>query len=181
MFLKSKNKISNIVHNSMFSVVSLLLAFLGNLTLFPVFPYLKADISDMPIFLATLVSGIPSGITVLMTVSIIRALLFSSSGWIGFLMRTATIVIIVALGIAKNKSKTQKVLIITLGIVLYVIVKLSLNYFCWITFFSISKTLINSLLITIILPYNALKVLIGLLLAFIIYSHLNKYLKRKSI
>ena len=163
----------------MFSVVSLILAFLGNLTLFPVFPYLKADFSDIPIFLATLISGIPSGITVLVTASIIRALLFSSSGWIGLIMRSATLIIICALGIAKNKQIIIKWFILILSIGLYVVAKLSLNYFCWINFFSISPDLINSLLVAIILPYNLIKVVVCMVLSMVIYSRLNKYIKRK--
>ena len=166
----------------MFSVVSLILAFLGNLTLFPVFPYLKADISDMPIFLATLISGIPSGVTVLITVSIIRALLFSSSGWIGLVMRSATLIMIIALGISKSKNnKIYKWIIIFLGITIYISAKLSLNYFCWTNFFDISKNIISPLLFTIILPYNATKVTVCLIIAFILYSHLNKYLKKRKI
>lgn len=175
--MKLKKQISTIVHNSMFSVMSLILAFLGNLTLFPVFPFLKADLSDMPIYLATLVSGIPSGITVLLIVSIIRMMLFSASGWIGFIMRFSSTILIVFLGIVKKYklSNLSKIIIISIGIITCLLGKLSLNYFFWINVFSISKEFLNSLLFSIILPYNILKILFSLFIAFFVKKKYTKY------
>ncbi len=176
--MKLKNRIPTIVHNSMFSVMSLVLAFLGNLTLFPVFPFLKADLSDMPIYLATLVLGIPSGITVLLTVSIIRMLLFSASGWIGFIIRITTTILIIFLGIIQRYklSKFFNIMIICVGIIICLIVKLSLNYFFWINFFSISKECLSSLLWSIILPYNIAKILFSVFIAFYVKE---KYIKER--
>ena len=166
--MKLKNRIPTIVHNSMFSVMSLVLAFLGNLTLFPVFPYLKADLSDMPIYLATLISGTSSGLTVLLIVSAIRMLLFSASGWIGFIIRITSTVLIIFLGTSRkyNIPKLFKVIIVGIGIVMCIFVKLSLNYFFWTNFFPISKECLNSLLWSIILPYNIAKILFSLFIAF---------------
>lgn len=180
--MTNKNSVSLAVYSSIFSAVSIILAFIGSFSIFPVFPFLKADISDMPVFLATLLFGIPSGTTILLTVSIIRALLFSSSGWIGFVIRITSIIIVAFLGISRRyKNKLFKILIITLGIALCLALKLSLNYFFWINFFSISKETINSLLLTIILPYNIIKVLISILFAFMLRKYLDKYIKLKYI
>lgn len=179
--MKNSKSASTIVYNSMFAVTSLVLAFIGNISIFPVFPFLKADISDMPVFLSTIIFGIPSGVNILLTVSTIRALLFSSSSWIGFVIRLTSIIIIFSLGFSKKiKSKFLKVLIIILGVVLCLILKLSLNYFFWINFFSISKSVISSLLFTIILPYNIIKILVSLILAIILKKHLIKYIKIKE-
>ena len=174
--MKLKKRIPTLVHNSMFSVMSLVLAFLGNLTLFPVFPYLKADLSDMPIYLATLISGAPSGMTVLLTVSTIRMLLFSASGWIGFIIRMTSTVLIIFLGIAQKYtlSKIFKIIIVGIGIVICIFVKLSINYFFWTNFFPISKECLNSLLWSIILPYNIAKISFSLLIAFLVKK---KYVK----
>ena len=104
--MNTRNKVPFLVYNAMFATISLILAFLGNLTLFPVFPFLKADLSDMPIYLAAFFSpyGIYSGITTLLTVSIIRAIFFSTSGWIGVIMRLPPIIMIIAISISKNKN-----------------------------------------------------------------------------
>lgn len=170
-----KNRVYTIVYNSMFSVAALLLAYIGNLSIFPTFPFLKADLSEIPAFIAVLISGIPSGITVLLTTSIIRSLLFSSSGWIGIIMRLAPILIIASLGISKNKKLFSKLLIILIGIILCVSLKLLLNYYFWINFFNIPKSIIMSSLFTIILPYNILKPVFGLFIAFALNKKIMKY------
>lgn len=174
-----KNKVSLIVYNSMFSVMSLILVFISNFSLFPVFPYLKADISDMPVYLATIFSGAYSGVTVLLTVSIIRALLFSSSGWIGAVMRFASIFLIIAISISRRKSLPVKIIILSLGVVFSVILKLILNYFCWINFFSIPEITVKSMLFSVVLPYNLIKALISLTLALLLSSKLKKYIKKE--
>lgn len=180
MNIITRNTVPLIVYSAIFSAVSIILAFIGSFSIFPVFPFLKADVSDMPVFLATLLFGIPSGTTILLTVSIIRALLFSSSGWIGFIIRITSIIVVVFLGISKKyENKLFKTLILALGIALCLILKLSLNYFFWINFFSISKKTISSLLFTIILPYNIIKVLISIFLAFMLRKYLDKYIKLK--
>lgn len=174
-----KNKVSSIVYNSMFSVMSLMLVFISNFSLFPVFPYLKADISDMPVYLAAVFSGTYSGISVLLTVSIIRALLFSSSGWIGAVMRLASVFLIIAIGASRNKSIYSKIIFLTLGVILSVTFKLMLNYFCWLNFFSIPEITIKSMLFSIVLPYNLIKTVLSLSLALLLNSKLKKFIKKE--
>lgn len=174
-----KNKVSLIVYNSMFSVMSLILVFISNFSLFPVFPYLKADISDMPVYLATIFSGTYSGVTVLLTVSIIRALLFSSSGWIGAVMRLASVFLIIAIGVSKHKPLPVRIAFISLGVIFSVIFKLILNYFCWLNFFSIPEITVKSMLFSVVMPYNLIKILISLSLALLLSSKLKKYMKKE--
>lgn len=177
--IMKKNRVSLIVYNSMFSVMSLILVFISNFSLFPVFPYLKADISDMPAYLASIFFGAYSGVSVLLTVSIIRALLFSSSGWIGAIMRLASIFLIVAIGASRRKSLPAKISILSLGVVLSVIFKLMLNYFCWLNFFSIPEITIKSMLFSVVLPYNLIKTVLSLSLALLLSSKLKKYIKKE--
>lgn len=177
--IMKKNKVSLIVYNSMFSVMSLILVFISNFSLFPVFPYLKADISDMPVYLAAIFSGAYSGVSVLLTVSIIRALLFSSSGWIGAIMRLASVFLIIAIGASRRKPLPAKIIILSLGVILSVIFKLMLNYFCWLNFFSIPEITIKSMLYSVVLPYNLIKTVLSLSLALLLNSKLKKYIKKE--
>ncbi len=166
----------NIVHNSLFSSISLILALFGNITIFPVFPFLKLDFSEFPIYLATLIYGVPSGLSVLFTVSLIRMLLFSTSGIIGFIIRSSSVIIILFLGLSlRFKNKILKFFIITIGLCINIIIKLSLNYYFWINFFSISRELLSSALFKIILPYNLIKLSSCLILAI----YFKKYIKNK--
>ncbi len=181
--MKSKNRISIIVYNAMFSVASIILAFIGNLAIFPVFPFLKADLSDAPAFLAALISGASSGITVLMTVSIIRTFLFSASGFIGFVIRSTSIFVVLGMSIFGNKKIPflKRLTILCLSILICITLKLYLNNFFWINFFFISKEVIDSLMYVVVIPYNTVKILTNILLAIFTKKFIDKCLKNKNI
>lgn len=174
-----QNKVLTTVYNSMFIVITLVLGFFGRLSIFPVFPFLKLDFSDIPVFLVTIISGIPSGIFVLLISSAFRSLMFSSSGWMGFIIRSTSLIMIIFIGIfykAKIK-KIYKILGIILGILLCLIIKLMLNYFVWLNFFSISHDLVNAFMLSIIVPYNFLKLIITTVSAFLLANPVRKIMK----
>lgn len=173
-----ESKVINIVYNAMFIIMSLILAFLfGKIS---IFPFLKLDFSDMPIFLATLVSGASSGITVLFIVSFLRSLMFSSAGWIGFLIRITTVIVVIGLDLfwRKKIKMVYRILGISFFVILCLIVKLVLNYYFWINFFGISPYVINGMLATIILPYNLLKISGMLVISFFLEKPLKKLMNK---
>ena len=170
------HKTRAIVHNALFSSKSLILALFGNITIFPIFPFLKLDFSEFPVYLATLIYGIPSGLSVLFTVSLIRMLLFSTSGIIGFIIRSSSVIIILFLGLSlRFKNKILKFFIITIGLCINITVKLLLNYYFWINFFAISREFLSSALFKIILPYNFIKLSLCIILAI----YFKRYIKNK--
>ena len=169
-----KRKVINIVYNAVFIIMSLILAlFFGKIS---IFPFLKLDFSDLPVFLATLISGASSGIIVLFVVSFLRSLMFSSAGWIGFLIRITTVIVVIGLDLFWHKKiKTlYKVLGISFFVILCLSVKLVLNYYFWINFFGISPGVINGMLATIILPYNLLKTTLMLVVSILLEKPLKK-------
>lgn len=174
-----QQKTLSIAYNSVFIVLSLILGFLGRLSILPIFPFLKLDFSDIPIFLSTLISGIPSGLIVLFVSLILRTFMFSSSGWIGFVIRSTSAIIVVFLGMFNSKKikKTFKVLGMTLGILICLSFKLIINYFLWTNFFNISPEIINKFMISIIIPYNLLKLIITVLSSYFLVNYVNKIIK----
>lgn len=176
--MANDSKVINIVYNAVFIIMSLILAVLFGK--FSISPFLKLDFSDIPIFLATLISGASSGITVLFIVSFLRSLLFSSAGWIGFLIRITTAIVVVGLDLFWHKKVkiVYKILGITFCIALCLTVKLSLNYYFWINFFGISPDVINSMILIIILPYNLLKILFALIGALLLEKPLKNLINR---
>ena len=174
-----QQKTLSIAYNSVFIVMSLILGFLGRLSIIPVFPFLKLDFSDIPIFLSSLISGIPSGLTALFVSLILRTFMFSSSGWIGFIIRSTSAIVILFLGIFNSDKikKSYKILWITFGILLCLIVKLFINYFLWINFFNISPEIIDKFMVSIIIPYNLLKLMITVFGSFILLNHVVKVIK----
>ena len=102
--------------------------------------------------------------------------MFSSAGWIGFLIRITTVIVIFGLGLFWHKKikMIYKILGISFFVILSLIFKLMLNYYFWVNFFGISPGIINSMLISIILPYNLLRILISLIAAIFLEKPLKK-------
>ncbi len=171
------NKILKITHNSVFIVITLILGYFGRLSILPVFPFLKLDFSDIPVFLVTLISGIPSGIIVLLVSSSFRALMFSSAGWAGFIIRLTSLVVILSTGVFnKCNSKILKFFGISLGVIICLFLKLIINYFLWINLFFISPEVLNKFMFPIIIPYNLIKLLTTIVLAFYLEKPIRKLL-----
>ncbi len=156
------NKTLNLTYNSIFIVIAIILGYIGRLSFLPIFPFLKLDFSDIPVFLATLILGIPSGITVLLISSAFRAFMFSSAGILGFIMRLTSLIMILFIGFfSKLKiNKFYKILGVGTGTLVCLFIKLIINYYVWINFFYISPLLLKKIMFTIIVPYNLLKLLI---------------------
>lgn len=172
-----QQKTLSIAYNSVFIVLSLILGFLGRLSILPIFPFLKLDFSDIPVFLSTLISGIPSGLIVLFVSLILRTFMFSSSGWIGFVIRSTSAIIVIFLGIFNSNKKPFKIFGITFGILICLFFKLIINYLLWTNFFNISPTIINKFMISVIIPYNLLKLVITILSSYILENYVNKIIK----
>ena len=162
--MKRQKKALAIVYNSVFIVISLILGLIGKISIFPIFPFLTLDFSDIPVVLATLISGSTAGVVVLFVVSALRAITFSSAGWIGFIIRLTSMVIIFGLEIfwRKQFNKFYKIFGIVISVILCLTIKLIINYCLWINMFGISKDLLNGLMLSIIVPYNVAKIIITL-------------------
>lgn len=172
------NKTLKITYNSVFIVITLLLGYLGRLSILPVFPFLKLDFSDVPVFLATIISGTPSGVIVLLVSSSFRTLMFSSAGWSGFAIRLTSLIVVLFIGIfCKYKNKFLKISGIVFGAVICLCVKLVINYFLWINLFFISPEVLNRFMFPVIIPYNILKLIITIGMAFYFEKPTKKLLK----
>ena len=164
---KTKIHIYNLLQNSIFCSISLIMSFLVKIPIIPLFPFLKLEISDVPIFICSLTSGMSSAVSVLIVVTAIRTLFFSSASWPGFVFRMISVVMIFFLCLSKKKSNMiYKILCISLGILIYIIVKIPINYLLWINIFGISKSLLDNLLFTAVIPFNIIKCILNCILAF---------------
>lgn len=160
-------------------MISLAVSFFIRIPVIPVLPFIKLDLSDVPALLAALISGIPSGITVLLSSCIIRALLFSSAGIVGFIVRTTSIILVVGLGIYRNvRGKLKKAAAIVLSCLICSFIKVPINYFFWVYFFGIPKDLLDDLLIPFVLPFNIFKSLLNCFLAVLLLKPMNELLKK---
>lgn len=96
-------KVSYMTQIAIMSALALALLFIipgGGWPIFPVAPWLKYDLLDIPVLIAAVSLGIGPALIILAIVSAIQSLLFGASGWVGFIMHfiaSGTLVSVVAL------------------------------------------------------------------------------------
>ena len=154
--------------NALLAAVSFWLAFISHYFRVPFMPHmLTFDISDVPVFMSTLLFGFYDGALLLLTVSFIRAIFFSSAGWAGLIMRMANLVAILFLGIYFKRNKNF-VFYLILAVFCSLIVKIPLNYIFWTKIYFMPKEYVKSIIIPFVVPYNIIKNLVNILLAWIL-------------
>lgn len=165
--------------NALLASISVWLALVSHYLAVPFMPsMLKIDISDVPVFISTMLFGFYDGALTLFVVSFIRTIFFSSAGWTGFIMRMISIVAILFLNIYHKKNKNL-IFCYILAILLSVIVKIPVSYIFWTKFHFMPKEVIKSIMIPVIIPYNLIKNIINMLLAHIFTKKLKIFLKLK--
>ena len=161
------------------TLISLLISF--SLVLAHISHYLKVvpnvpitlDFSDIPIFISTLLFDSSYGYIILILVSIIRCLLFSYAGWPGVIIRVLTTsVAVLFLSLYKKSGKHFWMFSISASL-LSTLIKLPLNYFFWINFFSMNYEYVNSILFSIIMPANIIKMIINISFAYLLCKKLK--------
>ncbi|MDR2074257.1 MAG: ECF transporter S component [Oscillospiraceae bacterium] len=159
--------------NSLLAAISLLLAMFGRVLAVPFVPFLKLDISDAPAFVAALLFGIPSGLTILVVVSFLRLLLFSIAGWPGFFIRMLSFITIIFLGIYRKKQK-HIIFYVAMGTLIYILVKTPVSYMFWTLLHLMDPNALKRSIFTIIIPFNLIKNIINCVLA----THFSKPIKK---
>ena len=172
-----QNRIFMLVHNALFIVVALILGFVGrNISIFPVLPFLKVDLSDIPVFISTLIFGTGSGLTVLFVVNLLRTLFFSNIGLVGFTLRIVSAIMVIFLGYfcKENAKLSRKILGLFLGVITYTIFITILNYFFYLNFLAYSQKMIAIVLLPITVPFNIVKLLVITLVAMTLVKPIQK-------
>lgn len=173
MISHSKAKKLSVI--AFFATISIWLAWISHYLSIPFVPMLKIDISNVPIFVATLLFGAPYGYIILLVVTTLRTLFFSVAGWPGFLMRMIDIIPIFFIGIYHNCNKNLVFLCI-FALLFSIVVKIPVSYLFWTKFFSMSPDFINSIMFPIVVPYNIIKLLLNMILAFLSLNKVKKYI-----
>jgi len=160
--------------NSLISSFSLILAIISRYLFIPFLPVLKIDLSDFPIFLSTFLFGFSSGSVILFVVSLIKCLFFSSTGWMGFIMKMISILSIAFIEIYHRKRENLLLLMIC-AIIFPIFVKIPINYVLWTKFYFKSADTFINFILPIVIPYNLTKNLVNLLLAYLFYKKMKNF------
>ena len=119
------------VQMAMLVAISSILVFIC-FPIVPGAPFLKYDMADVPILLATMTMGAPAGMIVLIAASAIQAFVFGHDGPIGFLMHVVAsgTLVLVARGIycASRKKTWGKILGLAVGVLAWVAVMIPMNF-----------------------------------------------------
>lgn len=174
--MKNITKIQRITISSLLASFSLLLSQISRYLSIPGLPMLKFDFSDIPIFISTLIFDQFSGYLILFVVSIVKSTLFSSVGWMGFIMRMVSAVSVFFLNMY-NKKKKNIIFYSFLSILFPILIKIPINYLLWINFFSMNLDQVNSMM-KIIFPYNIIKYLINIWISVFLSEKLKRIMDK---
>lgn len=129
--------------------------------IFPMAPYLKYEFGDIPIFIATIMYGMPSGLLITFLASIIQGFTTSSStgiwGIIMHILSTGVFVVVIAMFRRLGRKKYQIILGMVVAIIVSSLFMVLLNYLITPLYTNQSREDVAKLLLPIILPFNMIK------------------------
>lgn len=173
---------------ALLAAISILLLMFVRIPLIPATPFLVYDMADIPIIIGTLMYGSLPGLIILLVVSTIQAFLFGGDGWIGLVMHFCSSgALIVCIGIAnKLRKKKESMMLLIVGMVIGVLamttIMIPMNYIFTVNFYGMPKEVLDSLILTAIVPFNLIKGSANCIIAIILYKLLKPFIyKNKRI
>lgn len=189
--MNGKNSTKQLIQAAIFGTLSALLMFIQ--VPYPGAPWLKLDISDVPILICSFAVGPWMGVVVLFIRNLIFAIMkFNPIELVGIPMNTiATGIMVIVAGYVYHLRKTRSnaIIAIFLGILASIIVMLPANYFIypWFirTFFPsipipAGKELVKVILF-VILPFNAIKDTFNGIATFLVYKRVVGFFRSVGI
>jgi len=129
--LNPSDRTLRMVQMAMLVAISSILVF-ACFPLVPAAPFLKYDMADVPILLATMSMGAPCGLLVLVVAAAIQAFLLGHDGPIGFLMHVVSsgTLILVAKGMSRLLPKTNwgKIAALAAGSIAMAAIMIPMNF-----------------------------------------------------
>lgn len=182
---QKKVNVKKIVTLALLSAIGLVLMTIVRFPIFPSASFLEYDMGDLPVILATLFFDIPSGLIVLLVISVIQGLTVSAgSGWIGIVMHLiASGAFVICLGLITKKTKNIKTIAIgdIAGIILMAGLMGIMNLIFTPIFMGTPVEAVKDMMLPIILPFNLIKGVINTAVSLILYFPLIKILKKEKL
>lgn len=161
----------------MLCAVSVVLVSLIHFPLFPAAPFLEYDPADIPIFIGTFSFGPIAGIVLTVITSVIQGFTVSaSSGVYGIIMHIiSTGSFCVSAGTMYKFRKTKKgaALALIIGTVTMTLVMIPANLIITPLFMGTPVSVVKSLLIPAIIPFNFVKAAANALITFLLYKRIS--------
>ena len=159
---------------------------------FPLLPsakFLEYDMGDVPVIIATLMFGIPSGILMLAAEALVQSLTVSAaSSWEGFVMHflSSSLFLIVTyvfytLGKKRNKSKLFLITGLAVSTVATAALMIPLNLIFTPMYLGVPIQAVKEMLLPVIVPFNLIKGAINAVASSVIFLPLKKILKKTHL
>lgn len=163
--------------------ISVILVYLVHFPLFPAAAFLEYDPADIPILIGAFTYGPLAGLLLTIAASAIQALTVSAqSGLYGFLMHViSTSILCITAGIIYKKMHTRKGAVIALacGTLAMGLGMMAANHFITPFFMGVPAAVVDSMLLTVFLPFNLLKAGINAIITFLIYKTISTHLIKR--
>jgi len=163
----------------MIAAVSVVLVFFS-FPLFPSAPFLKFDFADTPLLISSIVFGPFASLAVLFIVSVIQAFLMGGDSYLGCIMHiVASGAMLVVTGLICHKKRTIGRLAVGLvfGALTMTALMIPMNYLITPLYLGghspETLSIITSLLVPAIIPFNLIKSTVNCLLAFLVFKALS--------
>ncbi len=173
----SRRQTRILVHSAMWVALSVVLIMLVQIPLFAAAPWMKYDMADVPVIIASLYLGPVSGLLILAAVSLIQAMYFGGDGIVGFLMHflaSGSLVFLTAFIYRKKQSLGGLICGLFLGAVAMVAMMIPMNFIFTVHFFGVPQEMVKEMMIPVIIPFNAIKAGLNAVISFAVYQTLIK-------
>jgi len=182
--LKNKeiSSVKKLVVLGILAALSIILVVFIHFPIFPSAPFLEYDPADVPILIGSFMFGPFAGFLLTVAVSLIQGFtVSSSSGIIGILMHVLSSgMFAVISGSIYKKYRTKKgaVISLALGSLSMVIVMVLWNLIFTPIFMGTPREAVLAMLVPVIIPFNAIKVLINSVITFFVYKKISDFIFR---
>ena len=166
---------------AMLTAISAVLITLIHFPLFPSAAFLEYDPADVAILVGTFAFGPVAGLITTVLASFIQAFFLGGNGIYGFLMHTISsgvLALTAGLIYRSRRTRTGALLSLIAGTVMMGLVMVVANHFITPFFMGAPTAVVDSMLLSVILPFNLLKAGINSLIAFFIYKPLSPLLHK---
>lgn len=177
------NQIRKITTIAMLTAISAVLITLIHFPLFPSAAFLEYDPADVAILVGTFAFGPVAGLITTVLASFIQAFFLGGNGIYGFLMHTISSgVLALTAGLIYRSHRTRigALLSLIFGTIMMGLVMMVANHFITPIFMGAPTSVVDSMLLPVILPFNLLKAGINSLITFFIYKPLSPLLHKET-
>ncbi len=182
-------KTLQLVQKAMLTALAVVLMLVVRFPLLPTAKFLEYDMGDVPVIIATLMFGIPTGVVMLAAEALVQSLTVSAaSSWEGFVMHFISsslflIITYVFYSAGRKKEKIKFFLIagLTVSAAAMAALMIPLNLIFTPMYLGVPVQSVKEMLLPVIVPFNLIKGAINAAAVTIIFLPLNKILKKTHL